>query len=546
VFVVVTQRQWALRRLRSEVREEALPILKPSGEGPASQAKCSPARLLNPILEQLRCASTPLKIEVAMWENIPQTTMQLLFLHIYGGSSFTTLGAAVGLVNIFVTVVAPPILLRCAPKMVYASRHLAASPWAGLRETAAMSIDCMDREAWSDVDAVVRDTVPALLAAVREDAALRVGVASALVLIRHAVDIREAGAHDVAEAVRFLCKTKDVLGDKFQDAFIAMVALMESETIFGQLDGVSGRIIYFVGSSAASLDTSLTCRAILALHRVCSRCPDSSLEDIVEKELKDIEAHAKEAECRDLAGLVRRACKTDSVKLAIDRLTSALEGCGSEYHSRVLVQLLSDRRGEVPVFAAEGCLGVTTAFISAGDRMQAFDVLVRAVGDESVDVDTRVQAAKAIATKRVCGSWDLPPAVGGALKTAMTESAELEIRAAAAEALCSIGTPRISAEDRQAALSVLASAASDSNPDEDLRMHAAAALWAASVPPSMSKDDVSRPAVKGSGVAGEEHEAPRKPARPSSVEAFHVRTLLQGFRGRPRSSDKERSCERAP
>lgn len=80
IIVVNSERMWALRRLRAEIREEALPLLKPPVHDIHAQTGDHDAGVLmkawNGVLQTVRDMSTPLKIESAMWEDFPQTALQ--------------------------------------------------------------------------------------------------------------------------------------------------------------------------------------------------------------------------------------------------------------------------------------------------------------------------------------------------------------------------------------------------------------------------------------------------------------------------------------
>lgn len=146
VIVVNSERTWAVHRLRAEVREEALPLLKPATDDIDMQTSGDDeagvrARAFKKVLQVAEEMSTPLKIESAMWEDFPQTVLQIMFVANFTGAFFTKVTAAIGIIKIAAVVLMPPVILeKTKPNILYSERHIMGSAFAHNRRRAAESI----------------------------------------------------------------------------------------------------------------------------------------------------------------------------------------------------------------------------------------------------------------------------------------------------------------------------------------------------------------------------------------------------------------------
>lgn len=298
VLVVSIERTWALGRLRREVREEALPILKPArrihgGSEQESTYGSSTAGTLRNVLggmarkaaskaeTQAMDVSIPLKVESAIWEDLPQTLLQIAFILQYEGAAFTQILALIGLMKVIATVLMPPLLLKAGePDLMYATRHLISSMWEYNRELAAR---CLGR--WFDRvlvassasrDADVSVAVGVMLDAMRNDPSPEVGIASAVVFFRHSKMICNAGEtfdRHMVEAANFVGDSVKLLNDT--DTVEALVTgalgVLEDIEMIRKHERVCLGIVTLTGRISPLLDKTLSFRMIHALHKACAQ-----------------------------------------------------------------------------------------------------------------------------------------------------------------------------------------------------------------------------------------------------------------------------------
>lgn len=439
VCLVNVERQWSVPRLRREVREEELPLLKPKDDIDARDVNASAGLtrlIMSKALNTARDMSMPLKIETALWEDIPQTMLQIMFMLIYGGSMVTQISILIGLVKIVIIVVMPPLILdKTELKLVYAARHVASSPLAQNRKKAVASfgrwLDAVPSESKGAVPGAVR----ALGEALRNDTDFVVRLASAEVIIRHTKLICIVDPHlarCAEEAVNFVGDNEEELGDMAKDRFTIVVPFLWDEEIATTC--VYSALVKLAKALARLIDKPLVLSAMVAVHKgyIGGSCLVRPMCRVVLSSLADEDI---DEECQALASAIEALFegKHDGgdklVELAIGGPPEL-----REHGIQVAAQGCDDTNGRARVQAARAFFEIKGAEISSEGRQATLDTLKKAVEDQ----DAEVRCAAIVSLGTIGSSMEIPQDVVVVVAQGLKDE-EKEVRCVAVTALGGIG-----------------------------------------------------------------------------------------------------------